>query len=189
MATDNPALLHYFLQDDLYLLNEDKNTYSGAPGQAITTPTETPVLPVAETQEEQALQPLTETPKPSFKYLGGNKKQFLILVNYTTDEHIAEAHLKALESTLGRKTLAIEDVAILNTARHAANNHQHFISYFSPAKLLILGAAAIPAGLAPPQLNVIETLENRLQLFTHSFDEMLADRDKAKAFWEQMKNL
>lgn len=189
MAPDNPALLHYFLQDDLYLLNEDKNAYSGESGQVIASPADAEILPVAEVPAVPITTPVAETPKPEFKYLGGNKNRFLILVNYAADEHMAEAHLKALESTLGRKTLAIGDVAILNTARYAASNHQEFIAFFSPAKLLILGAPAIPAGLASPQLNVIQQLENRLQLFTHSFEEMLTDRDKAKAFWEQMKNL
>ncbi len=189
MATDNPALLHYFLQDDLYLLNEDKNAYNGEPKQIITQQAETIISPIAEAPAEPITIPVPETPKPEFKYLGGNKKQFLILVNYAADEYMTEAHLKALESTLGRKTLAMDDVAILNTTRYAANDHQEFVAFFSPAKLLILGTQAIPTGLASPQLNVIQQLENRLQLFTHSFDEMLADRDKAKAFWEQMKNL
>ncbi|WCT11830.1 hypothetical protein [Mucilaginibacter jinjuensis] len=189
MAPDNPALLHYFLQDDLYLLNEDKNAYNGESKQVFTSPAEAEILPVTQAPAVPVTTPVPETPKPNFKYLGGNKKQFLILVNYIADEHMAEAHLKALESTLGRKTLAIDDVAILNTATYTANNHHDFIAFFSPAKLLILGTPAIPAGLVSPQLNVIQQVENRLQLFTHSFDEMLADRDKAKAFWEQMKNL
>lgn len=189
MATDNPALLHYFLQDDLYLLNEDKNVYNGEPKQTITPQAEAHIPSVAETPAAPLTPSVPETPKPDFKYLGSNKKRFLILVNYATDEYMAEAHLKALESTLGRKTLAVDDVAILNTARYTANNHQDFIAFFSPEKLLILGAAAVPAGLSSPQLNAIQQLETRLQLFTHSFDEMLADRDKAKAFWEQMKNL
>jgi hypothetical protein len=187
MATDNPALLHYFLQDDLYLLNEDKSAYSGELKQIVAPQAE--ISLVAEAPAEPITTPVAETPKPSFKYLGGNKKQFLILVNYTADEHMAEAHLKALESTLSRKTLAIDDVIVLNTARYSAHNQQDFITFFSPAKLLILGTPAIPAGLVSPQLNVIQQVDGRLQLFTHSFDEMLADRDKAKAFWEQMKNL
>jgi hypothetical protein len=189
MAIDNPALLHYFLQDDLYLLNEDKNAYNGQPKLVIVPQAEAEILPVAEAPAEQIPTLVAETPKPNFKYLGGNKKQFLILVNYIADEHMAEAHLKALESTLGRKTLAIDDVAILNIAGHTTNNHHDIIGFFSPAKLLILGTPAIPAGMASPQLNVIQQLENRLQLFTHSFEEMLTDREKAKAFWEQMKNL
>lgn len=189
MATDNPALLQYFLQDDLYLLNEDKSVYNGESKHFEIPQAEFNILTEAAAAIAPISAPVAETPKPNFKYLGANKKQFLILVHYTADEHIGEAHLKALESTLGRKSLSIDDVAILNTAKYASNNHQDFVGFFSPAKLLILGTAATPAGLASPRLNVIQQLENRLQLYTHSFDEMLADRDKAKAFWEQMKNL
>jgi hypothetical protein len=189
MAIDNPALLHYFLQDDLYLLNEDKSVYNDEPKQVTATQAEANMLLEATVLLAPIPAPVAETPRPDFKYLGGNKKQFLILVNYIADEHIAETHLKALESTLGRKTLAIDDVAILNTARYTNNGHQELIAFFLPEKLLILGAAAIPAGLTSPQLNVIQQSENRQQLFTHSFEEMLTDREKAKAFWEQMKNL
>jgi hypothetical protein len=193
MATENPALLHYFLQDDLYLLNEDKSVYDGQSVQPVapvaTTPTTAPIIPVIEAPKEQVAIPVPETPKPDFKYLGGNKKRFLILVHYPADEHMVADHLGKLESTLGRKSLTMDDVAIVNAAKYTGNQHQDFITFFSPQKLLILGAPAIPAGLASAKLNAIEQIENRLQLFTHSFNEMLADREMAKAFWEQMKNL
>ncbi|OKS88431.1 hypothetical protein [Mucilaginibacter polytrichastri] len=189
MATENPALLHYFLQDDLYLLSEDKSVYNGQALQPAITPIEAPVLQAIETPKQQVAIPVAQTPKPDFKYLGANKKRFLILVNYPADEHMLADHLSKLESTLGRKTLLMDDVAIVNTAHYVHNNHQELVAFFSPEKLLILGAPAIPAGLASPKLNSIEQLDNRLQLFTHSFNEMLADREMAKAFWEQMKNL
>lgn len=193
MATENPALLHYFLQDDLYLLNEDKSVYNGQSAQPIVLTSlalsSAPVIPVIEAPKEQVATPVPETPKPTFKYLGGNKNRFLILVHYPADEHMLADHLGKLESTLGRKSLTMDDVAIVNTAKYTGSQHLDFITFFSPQKLLILGASAIPAGLTLPKLNTIEQLENRLQLFTHSFNEMLADREMAKAFWEQMKNL
>jgi len=189
MATENPALLHYFLQDDLYLLNEDKSVYNGQLAPPVITPADAPVIPTIEIQKEQVAAPIAETPKPGFKYLGANKKRFLILVNYPADDHMPADHLSKLESTLGRKSLTVGDVAIVNTAHYSHNNHQDLITFFSPEKLLIMGGPAVPAGLVSPKLNTIEQLDNRLQLFTHSFNEMLADREMAKAFWEQMKNL
>ncbi|NCD68768.1 hypothetical protein [Mucilaginibacter agri] len=189
MANDNPALLHHFLQDDLYLLKEDQGAYSDLSAKSASMPTEQPVSPIVEAPKAEPVQSVTETPKLNFKYLGSNKKKFLILVNYADAQYMAEAHLKALESTLGRKTLSIDDVAIVNIAAYANYQHQDYLTFFVPEKLLILGASAVPAGLASVKLNAIEQLENRLQLYTHNFDEMLADREKAKAFWEQMKNL
>lgn len=189
MATDNPALLHHFLQDDLYLLKEDQNVYSNLTVKEVLAPAEQPVSPVVEAPKAEPVQSVTETPKLNFKYLGSNKKKFLILVNYADAQYMAEVHLKALESTLGRKTLSIDDVAIVNIAAYTNYSHRDYLTFFTPEKLLILGASSIPTGLSAVKLNAIEQLENRLQLYTHNFDEMLADREKAKAFWEQMKNL
>ena len=166
MPTENAALLRYFLQDDLYLLNEDKTAYA-------TTP---------------VAQPETETKKTGFNYLGGNNEKFLILVNYPAHEHLEEAHLKALESTLARKQLMRIDVAILNLAKHTEHNAAEVLGYFKPAKILILGMDAILQGLPPTVFNTAEAKSNYRQLHTYNFTEMIADRDKAKAFWEQVKN-
>lgn len=179
MAGSDHAFLPYLLQDDLYLLNQDKAYY------ATPAPQQSP--PVAE-QISQQLQPaIEETPQPTFNCLGGNGKRFLILVHYPAHEHMDAAHLKALENTLSRKELSIVDVAILNVATIPPAHHTCIINFYNPIKVLILGEAALIAELQP-QLNVILKGGAMQQLYSHSFNEMLADREKAKAFWEQMKN-
>ena len=166
MPTENAALLRYFLQDDLYLLNEDKTAYAAT----------------------HAIQPEIETKKPAFNYLGGNKGRFLILVNYPSDEHLDEAHLKALESTLGRKQMALVDVAILNLTKHTEYHAVEVLRHFTPAKILILGIDTVLQDLPPSIFNTAEAKTSHHQLHTHNFTEMIADREKAKTFWEQMKN-
>lgn len=172
MLSDTAAALRYILQDDLYLLPGDKDFYANPPQEV---PTEAVAVAI-------------ETPPLSFNCLGDNKKRLLVLVHYSGHEHMDPAHLKALESTLGRKELALADVAILNISRYAENNHSDFFAFYEPLKLLILGAKAIPAGYNAGELNKIAQVENLQQLYSYSFDEMLADREKVKAFWEQMKN-
>ena len=95
MKVEDTHALRFILQDELYLLDEDKSLYSGAP---IT-------------------QPEIQTQQPVFNYLGSNKKNFLVLVSYDDCEFIKEEHLAALENILGRLGHTQDDVAILNVAK------------------------------------------------------------------------
>ncbi|MEO6849866.1 MAG: hypothetical protein ABI203_06980, partial [Mucilaginibacter sp.] len=75
MKAEDPKALRFIFQDELYLLDEDKSLYNTIPDR----------------------QSLTETPTVTFNYLGSNKKNFLILVNYADHEFMDDAHLTALE--------------------------------------------------------------------------------------------
>ena len=116
MRVEYPNALRFILQDDIYLLEEDKHDNNHIPKP----------------------QPEIETPPLNFNYLGANKKNFLILVHYPEHEFIAGDHLIALESVLGRKDHTRDDVAIFNTAKNAAE-YASLLSYFKPKTLLILG--------------------------------------------------
>lgn len=166
MKVEDPNALRFILQDELYLLNEDKSLYN-----TITKP-----------------QPLIETPRPNFNYLGSNKKNFLILVNYAGHEFIPDDHLTALESILGRKGHSREDVAILNIAKNT-DEFESITAHFEPKTLLILGQESIPSGMQQPQFNIPEKHEHADVLFTFSFDAMMTNMENKKSFWEQMKTL
>lgn len=166
MKVEDPNALRFILQDELYLLNEDKSLYN-----TITKP-----------------QPLTETPRPNFNYLGSNKKNFLILVNYAGHEFIPDDHLTALESILGRRGLSRDDVAILNIAKNATE-FESITARFEPKTLLILGQESIPSGMQQPQFNILQKQESVDVLFTFSFDAMMTNVENKKSFWEQMKTL
>ena len=166
MKVEDTNALRFILHDELYLLNEDKSLYSGSPKP----------------------QPEIQTPQPVFNYLGSNKKNFLILVSYNEYEFIKDEHLTALEAVLGRIGYTLEDVAIFNQAKHDSNFEQ-VLAYFQPKMLVILGKAAILSGMADQKLNSIEKSLGLDTLYTFSFDEMMANVDNKKAFWEQIKNL
>ncbi|HEY0244573.1 MAG TPA: hypothetical protein VGC01_03345 [Mucilaginibacter sp.] len=183
MTIENPAALRFIIDDDLYLLNSDKTLAdTPAPTVAYSAPTETIVSVVAESTP-------TETPIPEFKYLGSNKKAFLIIVHYTDNEFINEAHLTALQNILKRKELELDDVAIFNTAPHTTVTHDLLTGFFKPKKLLIMGKKAIPLNIVALALNQPKQLDNCMTLYSFSFDEMMSSNDHKKAFWDQMKNL
>jgi hypothetical protein len=167
VKVEDTSALRFILEDDLYLLNEDKSLYAAAP---------------------QA-QPEIQTQQPVFNYLGANKKSFLILTSYTGHEFIKEDHLAALESVLGRIGLTREDVAIFNVPAHGSVAVEQMMAYFAPKKLVILGKSAVPPGMTSPLFNVIEKKGNISTLYTFSFDEMMSSNENKRAFWDQIKSL
>jgi hypothetical protein len=213
VRSENPAALRFILQDDIYLLQSDKVAVSQAPQIPVGDVNAEPVIenkeitlspsiipisePVTATASVTPTEPpaatpqitLTETPAVQFNYMGGNKKRFLIITHYPTEDFIAADHLAALQNILNRKGYGMDDVAILNKATAAATAVTDLVNYFKPEKLLILGAAAVPAGMGVPPLNQPKKMKNGVLLHSFSFDEMMTSTDNKKAFWEQMKNL
>jgi hypothetical protein len=166
VKVEDPNALRFILQDDIYLLNEDKPAYSAA---------------VATT-------PLIKTQQVVFNYMGQNKRNFLVLVHYKQFEFMKDEHLQALESVLSRKGHSREDVAIVNLAKHDGTNFDQLTSFFEPKTLVVLGKKALPSGLKAPGFNQVEHIGIPV-LLTFSFDEMMTNTDNKRAFWEQVKNI
>ena len=166
MKIETPAALRYIMQDDVFLLPADK------------------VKP-AETIVEAAVQ----APDAVFKYLGNNKKNFLILVHYPGHEFIADTNLTALQSILSRKEYNLDDIAILNRANYINTEFEQLATYFNPQKILILGNTAMPDDIAAVQFNEPVQIGNCVALHSFSFDEMMDNIPNKKTFWDKMKNL
>ena len=167
MKVEDTHALRFILQDELYLLDEDKSLYSSAP----------------------IWQPEIQTQQPVFNYLGSNKKNFLVLVSYDEYEFMKDEHLAALESVLGRMGYTRDDVTILNLAKAGEATLLEVTAYFDPKTTVILGERSVPAGATDLKFNHIETSGDMKVLYTFSFDEMMADVNNKKVFWEQMKSL
>ena len=170
MKVEDPSALRFILQDELYLLEEDKPNY------------------ITDNNRIAAPEPQIETPQIAFNYLGSNKKNFLVLVHYPVHEFIADDHLAALESVLSRKDHTRDDVAILNTAKNTVV-YDTIKTHFTPQTILILGQESIPVGIKQTQFNRFENHDGLNILYTFSFDAMMASTENKKAFWEQMKTL
>lgn len=173
MKVESRQALRFILGDEIYLLNEDKSNYAKPDNQQVPSP---------------RLQPEIVTPQPVFNYLGSNKKHFLVLTHYPNNDFIADDHLAALESVLGRKSHSREDVAILNVAKNDSE-YQGLLAHFKPQTILILGQQAIPSGIDPSKFNQVEKRDGITLLYTFAFDMMMNNVDNKKAFWEQVKSL
>ena len=183
MNIDNPAALHFIMQDDLFFLDEDRKAYADTE-IAVTEPVKevVPTEPVL-----GKVEPVLEAKVVEFTFMG-KKGGMLILVHYPATEFIHDAHLTALENILKRKDVAIGDVAILNMAKRSDTGFESLINYFGSKKILVLGKQALPAGIATLGLNAPKQLADSMALYSFSFDEMMDSPENKKAFWEQMKN-
>ena len=190
VKVENPVALRFILQDELYLLNSDKAFYEEREiPQPIVEKSEPEIRTPAIDTVSQEAKPEVKTPEPAFNYLGKNLKNFLILVHYQDQEFIADAHLAALQNILKRKELELDDVVILNMAKHNTTTIAQLATFFKPVKLLLLGQASIPQGMTPLAVNTPKTSGSRTALYSFSFDEMMASVDNKKIFWELMKGL
>jgi hypothetical protein len=182
MIIENPAALQFLIQEDIYLVKKDiDNLGSAVPEPSLVTEKTPIALP------EQPV--VIETPVLSFQYLGKNGKQFLILCSYPGADAMDEKHLEALKSALQRKELALDDMVILNIANYPQATIAQLQEYFKPQRLLLLGEPCLLNGWDKFTLNQLENQTGIKALYTYSFTEMMGDRDKTKAFWEQMKVL
>jgi hypothetical protein len=164
---ENPAAFSFILQDEIYLLDQDKIK----PGRDLTSA------------------PVVETPANHFKYLGGYLKKLLVIAYYPGMEFMAANHLDALSKVLARLNFGMDDIAILNIANYTGNMFPDIMDFFKPEKLLLLGEKALPPGIESLMLNTPKQLNSCDALLSFSFDEMMDNQEYKKAFWEEMKKL
>jgi hypothetical protein len=190
VKVENPVALRFILQDELYLLSADKTLYEkkAIPDHIIKAPIPEVKAQVVDSIIEEPL-PEVKTQAVNFNYLGQNLKSFLILVHYPDLEFIDDSHLAALTNIIKRKDLSVDDIAIVNLARHANAQYDELVKFFKPAKLLVLGKSALPQGIAQLILNAPKPLGGITGLYSFSFGEMMDSVEHKKAFWEQMKTL
>ena len=172
MLTEHAAAFRILMDDDLYLTKEDwfkENTFVASPAA----------------EESAGTLPTEEINIPKFEFSGKNLKNFLIL----TDETLQENHLKALESTLSRKQMSLDDVAVVDLSNYRNTNFEQLNAVFMPQKLVFFGLKPETLGLPTTELNQIGTYADYQILYTYSFNEMLGNKEKTKAFWEPMKTL
>jgi len=169
MNIENPLAYSFILQDDIYLLKADKQALKNRERPA----SETVVV--------------TETVSPVFKYLGGHKKQYLVITHYPDADFMTPPHLTALENTLKRLGNQLDDIAIFNLARHPGAEFQQIVDFFKPQKMLILGSYTLPPAISKIDPNKPQPVNNIRTLLSFSFGEMMESMENKKEFWEAMK--
>ena len=207
---EDPASLRFFITEHIFLTKSDAEAIvsgelqsaDSEPVAAVHEPVTQPqaaalpavppaavAIPSSPAAQPQVIPPVAADAGPVFNYIGKNQKNFLVAFYAGGAGQLAPKHFEALSNTLQRKGLSVDDVAMIDIGAYPDATIAQIGAYFTPTRVLILGNQSLLPGWDRLKLNVITQGSKYTALYTYSFDEMMGDKEKVKAFWEQMKNL
>ncbi len=123
-----------------------------------------------------------------FIYQGSKDQGILFILRYVAYPYFSPAALDAFEKTIGALKLTKENVAVVNLANaHNPNDFKRIMQFFEPKKIILLGVE--PASLKLPPIEHNSYMKGRIATVfnTFSFEEMFADVNKKKMFWNEFK--
>ncbi|MEO8405742.1 MAG: hypothetical protein ABI480_14135 [Chitinophagaceae bacterium] len=89
-----------------------------------------------------------EQPAPGeWKYLGDNKKNILIAVNYPGISHLPDEELIFLTNILAACKLDLGDIAIVNIANTTQASYKDYYSFFKSKIIILFGIYPLSFGL------------------------------------------
>lgn len=125
-----------------------------------------------------------------FKFLGGNKKNVLVVVHYPEAAHLPDRQLTFLTRLLAACHLHLGDVAILNFFHHNASEFNSIISFFKPKSVLLFGTE--PATFGTPLLfpaYQVQAYQEAVYLFTPALGELENDKLQKSKLWVCLKKI
>lgn len=128
--------------------------------------------------------------KSTLPFLGKNAKKVMIATSSKDHAYLAENELEMLINMLSACGLALEDVAILNTANNAAATYDVILQELTPAKLLFFGVK--PSSLDFPleiPLYKIQKFNGMNLLSSASFSELQSNKDEKVKLWKSLQEL
>ncbi len=164
LKTNDPLALQLFLTEDIYL------------------------IPDKEEDKEDKSHKMPESPRGSFEYLGQNKAHFLVLIEDPKHSKISPNILNLLLKIMQAKGLDIDDIAIVNYSCYPNTCFNELKLFFACDKLTLLGIDPQSLKLPSLAINQIHLIEQVQILPSCSLDEMNADQDKKRQFWNVMKH-
>ncbi|MGB4398708.1 MAG: hypothetical protein WBJ10_05020 [Daejeonella sp.] len=124
----------------------------------------------------------------SFDYIGENNRYFLIIVDDNTHKNLNTPHKEMLMKIMAAKKLELRDIAILNLAQYPDSTFGQLKDFFSISKAALFGINPQRLGLPPMGANQPEKQLDVKVLATFGLEEMSANTDKKREFWNVMKD-
>lgn len=126
----------------------------------------------------------------SWKYLGNNNKNILIIVNHNDAIHLPDNELSFLSGILGACKLSIKDVAIINLNNHPGASHKELNSFFKSKIGLLFDVE--PAALGLP-MNFphyqVQAFSNTSFLYSPSLKELEDDKLQKSKLWVCLRRM
>ncbi|WP_313260900.1 hypothetical protein [Sphingobacterium sp.] len=174
LTTDNPIAIQALMSETVFAI----------PGS---------VMPIVETQTvgNQHTSPQQghfEASAEEFVYQGDKSTGVLFILRYPDYPYFSPQAEEAFLKTIGALQLNADNVAVLNLANpHNPNEWKQIMQFFQPKKITLLGVE--PTSLKLPEIGQNSYMRGKIATVfnTFSFEEMFADVQKKKLFWNEFK--
>ena len=98
-------------------------------------------------EEKKELLPEKKTNPIQWNPLGNNKKNILIIVDCKNEIHLPDEQLDLLTNMLSACKLSLDDVTILNIAKHPFVNYKDCCNFFKSKIVFLFGVEPVAFGL------------------------------------------
>ncbi|RZK82124.1 MAG: hypothetical protein EOO92_02940 [Pedobacter sp.] len=175
--TANQDALSLFFTEDIYLVQEPEMLTAN---QASNPVPEQPVSAVP-TQPQQ--------PVRTFKFLGNNKRNILILVNDKANDVSDENGRELLRKIVKSINLTAQDFALLNYASCEGANFNELISQFSSSLIFSFGVSPMQLQLENQAQNTIVEQKGVKMIFSGVLHQLDQDLAAKKTLWGCLQKL
>ncbi len=187
--TTNGDALRLFFTDDIYLIRGEEILSTDevivSESQSVMAVSEPPVSLVV------SLPLPVETPKesPSFKFLGKNSRNILILVNDPEHEVSDEKGRELLRKIVKSVNLSANDFALLNYAGYTGTSYAQLQQHFSSVLIFVFGVTPEQLKMKAYPQNSIVLEEGVRLIFSPELKTLEEDPAGKKVLWASLKQL
>ena len=128
-------------------------------------------------------------PEKTFKFLGGNKKSVLILVNDSEHDVSTEQGRELLRKIVKAVDLGTPDFAILNYSNYKGTDFVELRRFFKPAIMLSFGVAFADLRLNLTWQNEIIVHETTRIIFAPNLHHLDSDLTAKKTLWGHLQKI
>ncbi|NGM64711.1 hypothetical protein [Sphingobacterium sp. SGR-19] len=168
LKTDNPVALQALMSETLFVSKKEEVAVASRSGNVVD-----------ETKGGEGAE---------FIYQGDKSTGILFILRYPDYPYFSPQAEEAFVKTLGALHLSFKNVAVVNLANpHNPNDFKRIMQFFEPTKITLLGVE--PVSLKLPDIAHNAYMKGRVATVfnTFSFEEMFADVQKKKMFWNEFK--
>ncbi|MBC7946938.1 MAG: hypothetical protein H7Y42_03595 [Chitinophagaceae bacterium] len=159
------------------------------PSSLVQTGEERQVIVNKETPPEKIGAPSKEENR-KFRFLGENRKQILVMVDYSDAVFLPEEELAFLTTMLSACKLDLGDIAIVNRHQHPDGNYKQLLSTLNSKIIFLFGVPPLSFGLPIdfPHYQV-QNFSNATFLYSPRLEETKDDGILKSKLWVSLRRI
>ncbi|QNN42468.1 hypothetical protein [Pedobacter roseus] len=212
-VTNNANALRLFFTDEVFVVKDESveirllgnpervfvpENVSAAEEKETVLKAETIQIPAIKTTQTPKIYPQAPEiphivaeplPEKAFKFLGGNKKSVLILVNDQQHDVSTEQGRELLRKIVKAVDLGTPDFAVLNYANYRGTDYIELQRFFKPVIMLSFGVEIAELKLNLTWQNEIIIHENTKIIFAPNLHHLDSDLTAKKTLWGHLQKI